>query len=128
MNRRNVKQSQQLDHFHLHYLSDLWGSAGVSNCSKILQIDADSEKQYTYAEVIMRIQQLAAGLRNIGLRQGNVLCVLMYNDIDYPIIMYATNMLGAVLQTMSPLYKDGKLQAKCYTLSRQGVSSLQTVG
>ena len=56
----------------------------------------------------MRIQQLAAGLRDLGLRQGDILCVFMYNNIDYPIIMYATNMLGAVLQTMSPLYRDGK--------------------
>ena len=89
------------------------------NLNKLLfatfQVDADSERQYTYAEVIVRIQQLAVGLRNLGLRQGDVLCIFMHNDIEYPIIMYATNIHGAVLQTMSPLYKDGKthIESNC---------------
>jgi acyl-CoA synthetase (AMP-forming)/AMP-acid ligase II len=71
------------------------------------QVDADTDKQYTYAQVIDRIQRLAAGLKNLGLRQGDVLCALTFNTIEYPIIWYAVNLIGATFQTASPLYVDG---------------------
>lgn len=78
----------------------------------IALVDAQSEKKYTYKQVIDRIQRLAAGLKSIGLRQGDVLCALTFNTIEYPIIWYAVNLLGATFQTASPLYTDDELERR----------------
>ena len=64
-----------------------------------------TENSYTYVKVIDRVQRLAAGLCGLGLRQGDVLCIMMHNDIEFPIITYATNLIGGIIQTLAP---DGK--------------------
>ena len=81
------------------------------NCSaNVLQLQVEAKKgtSYTYAEVIDRVQRLASGLRGLGLSEGDVLCILVYNNIEYPIITYATNLIGGIIQTVSPLYIDGR--------------------
>ncbi|XP_045206212.2 uncharacterized protein LOC123558393 [Mercenaria mercenaria] len=75
-------------------------------------IDAQSGESYTYRQVIDRIQRLAAGLQEIGLRQGDVICALTFNTIEYPIIWYAANLIGATFQTASPLYTDEELERR----------------
>ncbi|KAL4219667.1 hypothetical protein ACF0H5_022239 [Mactra antiquata] len=75
-------------------------------------VDANTNKQYTYCEVKDRIQRLAAGYKNLGLREGDVLCALTYNTIEYPIIWFAANLLGATFQTASPLYTDEELERR----------------
>lgn len=74
--------------------------------------DADTNQSYTYADVIDRIQRLAAGLKSIGLRQGDVLCALSFNTIEYPVVWYAVNMLGATFMTASPEYTDEDLKRR----------------
>lgn len=85
--------------YYIHLLSYVY----------FIQLDAQTEKMYTYRQVIDRIQKLAAGLKNIGVRQGDVLCALTFNTIEYPIIWYATTLIGATFQTASPLYADGRI-------------------
>ena len=74
----------------------------------LLQIEPNTNKQYRYSDIIDRIECLAAGFQALGMRQGDVLCALTFNTIEYPIIWYAVNMLGATFQTASPFYTDGK--------------------
>ena len=74
-----------------------------------VQIDAKTLKSYTYRQLIDRIQKLAAGLRDLGLKPGDVICALTFNTIEYPIIWYAANLIGATFQTASPLYTDGNM-------------------
>lgn len=74
----------------------------------LVQVDANTEEQYTFSDLIDRIQRCAAGLQKIGFRQGDVLCAITFNTIEYHVIWYGLTLLGGTLQTASPLYTDGK--------------------
>ena len=98
------------------YLTEFPPKLTILRSSFLFQIDAKTDKTYTYADVINKIQSLAAGLRDHGLRKGDVVCHLAFNHIDFPVIVYAVNYLGAALQTASPDYTDGKMQKRIYFL------------
>lgn len=76
--------------------------------ASFFQVDANTGQQYTFSEYIDRIQRCAAGLQKLGFSQGDVLCAITFNTIEYHIIWYALVLLGGTLQTASPLYTDGK--------------------
>ncbi|XP_060552027.1 uncharacterized protein LOC132713440 [Ruditapes philippinarum] len=90
------------------YQIDVMKSYGDS----IALLDSKTRKSYTYRQVIDRIQKLSAGLRELCLRQGDVICALTFNTIEYPIIWYAANLIGATFQTASPLYTDEELERR----------------
>ena len=76
---------------------------------KLFQIDASSGNSYTYNEVVNRSERLAAGLQELGVHQGDVVCILSPNHIEYPMVIYATALTTAVLQTLNPQTTTGKL-------------------
>ena len=74
-------------------------------------MEAKTGKSYSYANVIDKIERLAAGLRDLGLRPGDVLCMMTYNNIDVPIFTLAVNLIGGVYQPLSPTNTNGKYRA-----------------
>ena len=67
-----------------------------------------TDRSYSYASVIDKSERLAAGLRDLGLRPGDVLCMMTKNNIDIPIFFLAVNLLGGVFQPLSVTNTDGK--------------------
>ncbi len=57
--------------------------------------------RYTYTELKQRIHHLAAGLKSVGVRPGNVVAVLDYDTARYLECFFAIPMMGAVLQTVN---------------------------
>jgi len=76
------------------------------NWSSILKRNADKYpdkhsviglgKRLTYRELYERSNSLARGLRDLGLRKGDIVGVLLYNCCEYIEITFAINQIGAV--------------------------------
>ena len=53
------------------------------------------QRRRTHAEVADRTARIAGGLRELGVKQGDSVCILMRNDIAFIEAAYAAMRLGA---------------------------------
>lgn len=60
---------------------------------------------YTYAEVVERSLQLAAGLQGLGVSRGDTVATLIDNNIDAVLLWFAINALGAISVPINTAYK-----------------------
>ncbi|KAL4220136.1 hypothetical protein ACF0H5_020548 [Mactra antiquata] len=67
-------------------------------------VDGETDKRYTYQQLIELVEQAAAGLQKYGVKKDDVICVLAPNHIDYMVAFYASALLYSVLQPLNPLY------------------------
>ncbi len=65
------------------------------------EIVSGEQGRYTYVELNQRIHRLAAGLKSVGVRSGDVVAVLDYDSARYLECFFAIPMMGAVLQTVN---------------------------
>jgi acyl-CoA synthetase (AMP-forming)/AMP-acid ligase II len=78
----------------------------MMNWSSVLKLNAekysDKEcliglgKRYTYRELEERVNSLAQGLLDLGLGQGDVVGILLYNCCEFIEITFAVNQIGAI--------------------------------
>ncbi|KAJ5647849.1 hypothetical protein N7490_004221 [Penicillium lividum] len=79
-------------------------------------IDAQSQKQYTYGDVIQRTRSLVNGLqKTFGLQKDNVVALFSPNTIDYPVACYAIVGSGALLAPTSAALTALELNAQLKT-------------
>ena len=78
------------------------------NINYILQIDGINGRQLTFREVVTKIEQLSIALLRRGVHQGDTLCTVLPNVIEFPIILYATVQIGAIVTACNPRYTTGK--------------------
>lgn len=71
---------------------------------KKILIDPFSQRSYTPPQAIHAINKVAAGFHKRGLKQGDVVALYLPNLIDYPILMYGIQSIGAIPSTFNPLY------------------------
>jgi fatty-acyl-CoA synthase len=86
-------------------VSTLIDHAGGTHPSvEIVSRVADGEllRRYTYAEVGSRAKQLAGALTAIGVRPGDRIATLAWNDHRHLELYYAVSGIGAVLHTVNP--------------------------
>lgn len=67
-------------------------------------IDGFTKQAYSYKKVVKRAECLAAGLQELGVKPGDVICIAAPNHIDYHVTFYATSLINAVLQAVNPLF------------------------
>lgn len=60
----------------------------------------------TYRDLRALARQAAAGLRALGLRKGDRVCLLLPNRPEYAVAWLGASMLGVVLSPMNPSYKE----------------------
>ena len=75
----------------------------------------------TYRELYALARSAAVGLRALGLRKGDRLCLLMTNRPEYAIAWMAGSMLGLVLSPMNPSYKEREVG---YQLENSGARAI----
>ena len=63
----------------------------------------------SYAELAERVDAGAAGLRDVGLRTGDVVCVMLPNWWESMVVMHAVLAVGAVVDPVVPIYRDREL-------------------
>jgi crotonobetaine/carnitine-CoA ligase len=68
------------------------------------------ERHFTFAEVDRRADELAAGLRALGVERGDAVAVLMESSAEFVLLTFAVNRLGAVWVPANVDYKGEWLQ------------------
>ncbi len=76
------------------------------NWSYVLQRNVDlypekyalvyEDKRFTYRELNNRVNALAKGFMDLGIRRGDIIAILLYNCSEYMEITFAANKIGAV--------------------------------
>lgn len=70
-----------------------------------LFVDAEDEsKYYTFAQYRLYAQRLAAGLRKVGLKDGDRVLLYSGNNIYFPIVFIGVIMAGGVFTGANPTY------------------------
>jgi acyl-CoA synthetase (AMP-forming)/AMP-acid ligase II len=75
--------------------------------SRIVSVSDGGTRTCSYAETFRRTRQLAHGLRDLGIRPGDRVATLAWNDHRHFEIYYAASCYGAVCHTVNPrLFPD----------------------
>lgn len=64
----------------------------------------------TFADVGARAEQLARGLRALGVGRGDKVALLLPSCLDAPIVFFAPAALGAVIVPINPVYRQREIQ------------------
>ncbi|HVL58783.1 MAG TPA: AMP-binding protein [Burkholderiaceae bacterium] len=76
-----------------------FGAAG----DKPAIIDAPSGRTLTYSQLATQVRRMAVGLRERGLRKGDVFAILLPNVPEYATTFLGVTLVGGVATTMNPL-------------------------
>ncbi|KAG5249076.1 hypothetical protein OIU77_027350 [Salix suchowensis] len=69
-------------------------------------IDSSSGFSISYSKVLPLVKSVASGLRNRGIKQGDVVLLLLPNSIHFPIVFLGVLYLGGIVSTMNPLSSE----------------------
>ncbi len=75
----------------------------------------------TYRELYALVRSAAVGLKALGLRHGDRLCLLMSNRPENSIAWMAASMLGVVVSPMNPSYREREVG---YQLENSGATAV----
>lgn len=67
------------------------------------------ETRTSYGDMLDRIQSLAQSLKNLGVKRGDHVALMLPNCPQYPISYYAVLYLGATVVQVNPMYKPPEL-------------------
>ena len=62
----------------------------------------DASGRITYGELKARIERCAEFLRRSGIGRGDVVTVQLPNRIDFPVVFFALELIGAVANKVNP--------------------------
>ncbi|KAF9982719.1 hypothetical protein BGZ75_005812 [Mortierella antarctica] len=86
-------------------------------------VDALTKRVVHYGEWKRDTRRWATGLQSIGFKQGDVLGLFSFNQVDYSIAMFGPILMGAITTTVNSAYTVDEL---AYQLSDSGASVLVT--
>lgn len=90
----------------LRYLLDRWAT---ERTNKVHVVFADGE-EWTFGELQKMVRAKAAGLRQLGIKQGEHVAVWLPNGRDALLAFYAINYIGAVFVPFNTAYRGSLLQ------------------
>ncbi|WP_421990815.1 AMP-binding protein [Qipengyuania sp.] len=90
----------------LRYLVDRWAAERPEKAHVVF---ADGD-EWTFAELQKKVRAKAAGLRDLGIRQGEHVAVWLPNGPDALLAFYAINYIGAVFVPFNTAYRGSLLQ------------------
>lgn len=88
-------------------------------------INGDSGETFTYAKVELTARRVAAGLSKLGIRQGDVIMLVLRNCPEFAIAFLGASFAGAAVTTANPLFTPAEL-AKQATASNSKLIITQT--
>ena len=71
---------------------------------------ADARGRISYGELRERIERCAAFLRRAGIGRGDVVTVQLPNRIDFPVVFFALELIGAVANKVNPDFRVRELE------------------
>lgn len=72
-------------------------------------IDSVTSQTYTYADVELISRRVAVGLHRIGVRQGDVIMLLLPNSTEFVFGFFAASYLGAISTTANSFYTQAEI-------------------
>ncbi|PIN01428.1 Acyl-CoA synthetase [Handroanthus impetiginosus] len=66
-------------------------------------IDSSSGLSISYSKLFSLVKSMASGLHRMGVKQGDVILILLPNSVCFPVIFLAALSVGAIATTMNPL-------------------------
>lgn len=96
----------------------------VANPDKKAVISRHQNISWSYAELQIRVDQLAAGLHSLGLVAGDRLGIWAPNCWEWLATQYATAKLGVILVNINPAYRRAEIE---YALNKVGCKALITI-
>jgi len=91
---------------------------------KTAMIDGVTGSKISFSYIVDVSRHVAGALYRRGVRQGDVLLIVSPNSLQFPIIVYATLAVGAVISTANPLYTAGEI---CAQMEDSGAKFVYTV-
>ncbi|KAJ0174384.1 hypothetical protein K1T71_010530 [Dendrolimus kikuchii] len=89
---------------HIWENLDQWADKTAVICSL-------TKRSYTYHQLYKYSQNFAAKLRgSLRIKEGDVICVMMSNSPEYPIVILGALEAGAEITTLNPLYTAYEVQ------------------
>lgn len=84
-------------------------------------VSVHQKLRWSYADLLARVDRLAAGLAALGLAPGDRLGVWAPNCAEWTLVQFATARLGVIQVNINPAYRSSELE---YTLNKVAVKAL----
>lgn len=86
-------------------------------------VSAHQGIRFTYSELKTKAEEVAAGLRALGVKKGDRVGIWSPNYIEWTLTMFASSKIGAILVNVNPAYRPSELE---FVLVNVGISVLVT--
>ncbi|KAE9602414.1 putative 4-coumarate--CoA ligase [Lupinus albus] len=73
-------------------------------------INSNTGETFTYADVELTARKVAAGLNNLGIKQGDVILLLLQNCPQFVFSFLGASYLGAITTTANPFYTSAEVE------------------
>ncbi|CAI9762556.1 unnamed protein product [Fraxinus pennsylvanica] len=80
-------------------------------------IDSSSGFSVSYSLFFSLVKSMASGLHQLGVKQGDVILILLPNSIYFPVIFLGALSLGAIVTPMNPLSKSLEIKKQVLDLN-----------
>ncbi|WNV82024.1 AMP-binding protein [Umezawaea sp. Da 62-37] len=84
-------------------------------------VECETGRRWTYRELGVEVDALAAGLLASGVRVGDRVGIWAPNRAEWVLVQYATAKIGAIMVNVNPAYRVHELE---YVLNQSGVRTL----
>ena len=71
---------------------------------------SDAKSRITYGGLKDKVERCAEFLRRIGIKRGDVVTIQLPNRIDFPIVFFALELIGAVANKVNPDFRARELE------------------
>ena len=74
------------------------------------EVYADARRRLTYGELKDGVERCASYLRKIGIGRDDVVTIQLPNRVEFPIVFFALELIGAVANTVNPDFRARELE------------------
>ena len=79
----------------------------------LLQINAITGEELTYAQVLDKVRRIGSGLAKMGVKKGDIVSLYSYNTPEWALMFFGVLYSGATVTTVNPTYT----KCECFTFS-----------
>jgi non-ribosomal peptide synthetase component E (peptide arylation enzyme) len=74
------------------------------------EVFADAKGRISYGGLKDKVERCAEFLRRIGIRRGDVVTIQLPNRIDFPVVFFALELIGAIANKVNPDFRARELE------------------
>ncbi|KAL8112753.1 hypothetical protein AgCh_020168 [Apium graveolens] len=73
-------------------------------------VDSSSGFSISYQDLYSLVKSMASGLQTMGVKQGDVVMIILPNSVYFPVILLGAMYIGAIVSTLNPLSSFSELK------------------